>query len=96
MMLVIRRRVHALYRCFTHRHRTIVISPTEGTVFHPLKGACLWMGTVFHPPFPVDGHGVSPTEGTVFHPPEPTENSIMAMGCKTVTRARVFNFKKSF
>ena len=63
MMPVIQRRVHALYRCFTHRHRIIVISPTEGTVFHP---------------------------------PEPTENSIMALVCKTVTRARVFNFKKSF
>ena len=50
MMPVIRRRVHALYRCFTHRHRTIVISPTEGTVFHPLKRGA-----------PVDGHGVSPT-----------------------------------
>jgi hypothetical protein len=54
------------------------------------------MGTVFHPPFPVDGHGVSPTEDTVFHPPEPTENSIMALACKSVTRARFFNFKKSF
>ena len=55
------------------------------------------MGTVFHPPFPVDGHGVSPTGGTVFHPPEPTENSIMALVCKTVTRARAFlTLKKAF
>ncbi len=30
----------------------------------------LWMGTVFHPRFAVDGHGVSPTPGTVFHPRE--------------------------
>ena len=94
MRPVIRRRVHALYRCFTHHRRTIVILPPEGTVFHPLKGPPLWIGTVFHPPFPVDRHGVSPTEGTVFHPPQPTENPVTTRACKTVTRARVFNFKE--
>jgi hypothetical protein len=72
-MPVIRRRVHAIYRCFTH-----------------LKGACLWMGTVFHPPFSVDGHGVSPTHGTVFHPPKYTVTLVTTRACKNVTRARVF------
>ena len=46
------------------------------------------MDTVFHPPFAVDGHGVSPTAGTVFHPPDHPAEPATARVCETVTRAR--------
>jgi hypothetical protein len=63
-----RKRVHAFLSVYPHAHVVIVTSPTRGTVFHPRMPCRLWMDTVFHPRFAVDGHGVSPTRGTVFHP----------------------------
>ena len=96
MMPVIQRHVHALYRCFTHRHRTIVISPTEGTVFHPLKRDV-----------PVDGHGVSPTFSCGWarcfthrrHGVSPTGTHRKlnnGAGLQKRNARAFFNFKKSF